>query len=353
MTRYAYNLRSSVAAEAPESRRDEPRPRRDELDPGHDEPRLGHHEPDPGYGEPDARLAPGPVDDAAALAEDPYYYGWRDVYETLPDGSQAWRQVPLTYADLLDPQEEGDYVAEDTVHSQMTAAVAHLLRRRYDADPSVAVFSNLKILFKVPGLTTGPMPDVCVMVGVEDCDRRRWSFRLGEEPGSVALAIEMVSVRSKAKDYRDILEIYSRMGVAEYLAIEPLGDYVTGPYALRFWRYDRVSGRLQPADAETGGAFWSRTTGLLFGTGEDGWGLEIRELGTGKRLLPPEEEIVEFARRARAAEEERERAMEEASRQTERAEQAEERAAQEAASRRRAEAELERLRAELARSRGG
>ncbi|MCP4660768.1 MAG: hypothetical protein GY856_35650, partial [bacterium] len=45
-------------------------------------------------------------DDASdELEDDPYYYGWREQWETSPDGSEKLRRIPLTYQDLLDPQE--------------------------------------------------------------------------------------------------------------------------------------------------------------------------------------------------------------------------------------------------------
>ena len=85
----------------------------------------------------------------------------------------------------------------------------------------MAVWSNLKIAFRIPGLTSGPGPDICLVDGVDDRDRRRTSFRFGEEPGAVRLVVEVVSKKSVQKDYKDLPAIYGPLGVEEYFAVRP------------------------------------------------------------------------------------------------------------------------------------
>ncbi len=270
---------------------------------------------------------------------DPFYYGWRPSREKTADGEDKLRWIPLTYEDLLDPQED-DVVAEDTIHRKVTDGVAGILRRRYRADPTVAVWSNLKILFHIPGLTTGPGPDICVIAGVEDRDRRRRSFRYGHEPGTVRLVIEVVSKSSVKKDYQDLLEIYAPLGVEEYVAIHPLGPYSDGPFQLTGWRLDPHTQQLRPIPPGPKGRISSQTTGLLFGTGPDGWRLAVWDATTGEHLQPPAQEAEQRAEQEaaarRKAEEQKRRAEEEQERQQERAERAEAQARQEAAARRKA-----------------
>jgi Putative restriction endonuclease len=259
-----------------------------------------------------------PVVDAFDDPSDPYYYGFRYAYETSADGSKKMVQVPLTYADLLDPQED-DFIAESTIHYQLIHDLNDMLRHRYRDQPSTAVWSNLKINIVIPGLTTGPGPDVCVVEGVEDRDRQRKSFRFGEEPGTIRLVIEVVSERSREKDTRDLLKIYSRLGVEEYVAVFPEGSYATGPFELKGWRLGKATGRLRPLRPAADGRLHLRATSLVLGTGEDGWGLYLWDAATGERLRTPEEARIDAERRAE----------------------------EEAAARRAAEAELERLRARM------
>jgi hypothetical protein len=75
---------------------------------------------------------------------DLYPYGWRYVHEAAADGSKKLVELPLTYDDLLDPQ-EGDFIAEDTVHRQVIDDLIDALKRRYRDAPATAVWSNLKI----------------------------------------------------------------------------------------------------------------------------------------------------------------------------------------------------------------
>lgn len=317
------------------------------------------------------------------LGHDPYEYGWRERREVAPDGTETLSWDPLSYRDLLDPR-EGDVVAEDSVHRTVTEDVARILRRRYEGHPSVAVWSNLKILFEIPGLTTGPGPDICLVEGVRDRDLRRTSFRFGEEPGKVRLVIEIVSKNSRKKDYEDLLAIYGPLGVEEYVAIRPRGFYPQGPFELRGWRRDPRTGRLRRLRPDAAGRFRSRVTGLSFGTGAEGWGLEVWDAATGERLRTSEDELRWHAERVAEAEERageaehrafvaeekaadaekrarreiqaRRAADTRAEKEAERAEQETERAEQEAEARRKAEearqeltAEMERLRALLRR----
>lgn len=254
--------------------------------------------------------------------DDPFYYGWRYLDESESDGTDVLHRVPLTYSDLLSP-EVGDFIAEDTVHRSVVEGVARILKPRLEVDPEVAVWSDLKIYFVIPGVTTGPGPDISVVVGVQDRELRRRSFKLGKEPGRLALAIEVVSNKSLPKDYGDILDIYDRLEVEEYIAIRPTGLYADGPFELRGWR--RSKNRLRPVEPDDRGRLHSRIADVLFGTGPEGSGLLLWDAVTGERLFSPEEQEAEARRLAEG------------------------RAEQEANARRDAEAELARLRAELER----
>ena len=307
-----------------------------------------------------AMIEPAAESGRTAAGGDPYRYGWRERREIAPDGSEKVGWIPLTYRDLLDPQ-EGDYIAESTIHRRVVEGVADILTRRYEDDPGVAVWCNLKIVFRIPGLTTGPGPDICVVDGVVDRDRGRKSFHFGREPGKVRLVVEVVSEDSVRKDYQDLLRIYAPLGVQEYVAVRPLGLYPDGPFELRGWHLDPRTRRLLPIAPNPQGQIPSLATGLLFGTGSDGFCLSLWNAASGERLLSPEEDVTRLRERAEQAEERVERAEERADRESEARRTAEEaRSAAEAARRSAVEeqqralkrnremaAELEQLRAQL------
>ena len=73
---------------------------------------------------------------------------------------------------------------------------------------------HAKYLWK---LLVHPTHKLVLTVGVRDRELRRRSFRLGEEPGRLALAIEVVSKKSLPKDYRDILDICEVVGYYAYV----------------------------------------------------------------------------------------------------------------------------------------
>jgi hypothetical protein len=50
---------------------------------------------------------------------EPYRYGWRFTYRTLPDGTQESIEMPLTVEDLLHPK-KGDCIPEKTLHGAFT-----------------------------------------------------------------------------------------------------------------------------------------------------------------------------------------------------------------------------------------
>lgn len=131
---------------------------------------------------PDAEPAADVRDELGEGPDDLFHYGWRERRSTVADGSEKLRYVPLTYRDLLSP-EEGDYVAESTIHRDVTEQIASILKRRFADAPGVAVWRNLKLAFVIPELTTGPGPDLCVVEGVVDRDRDRGAFAAGRSRG--------------------------------------------------------------------------------------------------------------------------------------------------------------------------
>ena len=220
---------------------------------------------------------------------EPYFYGYRERVEVASDGTEFVVRTPLTEADLLSPQ-EGDYIAEDTVHRDVTEDVAGVLRRRFLDEPTVAVWRNLKINYTIPGVTDGPSPDLVVVEGVRDRDRRRKSFPLGKVSGKVKLAMEVVSDSSKKKDYVDLPVIYGQLEIEEYLVVRGEGDYIDDVFDVKLWRRDPQTGKLCPVAPDAQGRFTLKTVGLQVGTGSDNRCLMIWDAATGVRQRMPLEE---------------------------------------------------------------
>lgn len=254
-----------------------------------------------------------------AVERDPFRYGHRWV-----EGPRGYEMVPLTYEDLLDPQ-EGDFVTDDNLNRKLAGYFQRFLEKRFEDEKDVAVWSDFKLRFGESG--KGPGPDVCVVRGVRDRDRRRGSFWFGHEPGELVLVIEIVSRQYKNKDYKDSKEICEERGVPELILIELLGEYLSGPYKLSGYRLD-ASGVYREIELDEEGGLVSEQTDLRIRPDREGWGLEVVDLRTGELLLRPEEE-------SKQAEEESKRAA-----------QAELRAESEALARRKIESEAVRALAE-------
>lgn len=94
--------------------------------------------------------------------------------------------------------------------------------------------------------------------------------------------------------------IYEKLGVAEYVLRDPLGDYLKP--SLQGFRL--VNGRYRPIPLERGGSLVSQTTGVTF-TVED-QRLRLIRTATGEPILSDEE-----GRAAKRAAEEQARAAEE------------------------------------------
>src|SRR5436853_6447220 len=88
----------------------------------------------------DWELRPAPED------ADPFRYGWRPRYVRLPGGKVEEQRIPLTAADLLDPQ-LGDVILEGGPHGRLSRRLAGVLELFFEDDAAVMVVGNMKMLW--------------------------------------------------------------------------------------------------------------------------------------------------------------------------------------------------------------
>jgi Uma2 family endonuclease len=302
--------------------------------------------------------------ETAAWRADPFRYGSRWKRVRLPDGKVIDQEIPLTPEDLLDPQ-PGDEVPQSGPHAQVVNTLYDLLQRHFKPDPDVLVLFDMKILWGIPGLSQ-PSPDVAVVRGVRDKKKARSTFKIAEEGVLPCLTIEVVSYSDAEvyqNDHAHKVELYQRVGIPEYLIVDPPPEPAKDPAVLTGYRL-AADGRYRRIVPDSQGRILSETTNLLFGPSEDGCMVRVYDAGTGELLLissevddarkAAEERALREAEARRAAEEARraaeERAIQEAEARRaaeEAGKAAEERAIREAEARRAAEAENARLRAEI------
>src|SRR4051794_18258648 len=106
----------------------------------------------------------------ARFDEASFEYGWRMVRRKGLNGRQEWERIPLTLDDVLHPQ-EGDVHLPSDPHTDDCTYSRDVLKDRYAGDRSVAVLSDCRILWDVPGLRPHS-PDLAVIFGVKQ--RKGW-----------------------------------------------------------------------------------------------------------------------------------------------------------------------------------
>jgi len=265
--------------------------------------------------------------DFSSPGADPFRYGWRPRYVSLPSGEVIEQRIPLTPEDLLDPQ-PGDVVGQGGQHYWLAHHLAGLLKRHFASREDVYVAGDMKMLWGIPGLPE-PAPDIAIIPGVHrklDPQPDSWDvLREGTRP---CLILEVVSSKDpevRRNDYDRKVDLYQRAGIPEYFILDPPAPATKSQFLLTGYSLAK-DGRYQRISPDSDGRLLSETTGLRFGVEEDGQSLFILDSKNGDRPLESAED------RARAAEE---------------------RAARETEARKAAEAENAQLRLELERARKG
>ncbi|MBV7339677.1 Uma2 family endonuclease [Chloroflexi bacterium TSY] len=239
--------------------------------------------------------------------DDPYPYGWRTVVETNAEGNEEIRWIPLTQENFLDPQ-LGDQMVQSDAHFKIVNSLYDRFEKHYLFAPNVGIFSDVKMLWGIPGLQE-PAPDLAIVVGLRDKEKERTSFDVVEEGALPCLIVEVVSPNYPGDEDRKVT-IYRQAGVTEYIILNPHLEDRTLDYELTGYRLTR--GRYRPIRPNARGQLLSRTTNVLFRIGRDGRKLILTNATTHKELLDNEGEHRALLKEQNARrEEERKRREEE------------------------------------------
>jgi len=240
---------------------------------------------------------------------DQFPYGWRYKTKTLPNGEQIDYEEPLTAADFLDPQ-LGDCMIQRDKHLRSNTNLFTVFDNRYANDPSVGVFSDLKMVWGIPGLKE-PAPDVAVVFNLQNQDEEadRPTFDVKKEGTRPCLVIEIMSPNYPGDDTLKV-DIYQQAGIPEYIIINPHSDKARPFYEV--WGYRLVSGQYKPIKPDKQGRLLSQTTNVWFSVHDKGRRLRLRDAGTGKWLLNARETEAALFTETKARLEAEERALVEA-----------------------------------------
>jgi colicin import membrane protein len=153
--------------------------------------------------------------------EDPWYYGWRYVEQTGPDGQIKRAQVPLTEQDVLHPQED-DFIVQNEGHTRDCHYLKTILDAHFADRPGVHVFHDHRIDWGVEGIEPhGPV--LAVVEGFpEDWDGRRGTFYLTEFGARTLLVIEVTSPTTRRWDLNEKVMEYFQAGIPYYAIVDRL-----------------------------------------------------------------------------------------------------------------------------------
>src|SRR5579871_2391316 len=213
--------------------------------------------------------------------QDPFFYGFRHVERTLPDGSREFDQVPLTEEDILYPQED-DHISQKPPHVDDIEYLHGSLKIRYRGRADVAALADCAIDWGIPG-QRAPCPDITVVFGVRAW-RKQATYLVKQEGGRTVLLMEVTSPSTYRTDIETKPDIYYRAGVDCFVTVDrgPKGEdpvrlhvrhwspdgwidvspdaqgrYELGPVGLRIgiedgrvWLYDAATGVRLPDASE-------------------------------------------------------------------------------------------------------
>jgi hypothetical protein len=243
--------------------------------------------------------------------DDPFFYGWRDVYRVGPKGRKEHVQVPLTRDDVLHPQ-EGDHIVQNDVHWDDVFYLHGVMKAQLAADATALVLSDVGIFWDVPGLDHH-CPDVAVIFGIRH--RHRYdTFQVAEEGVRPALLIEVTSPATRQTDLRDKRRDYYRAGVPYYVIADE--QLRRDQRTLRLLGYRRGRRGYERLALDRLGRLWLEPVGLWLGQGAgriacyDAQGHRLSDYPQERQARLEAERAREAEAQARATAEERIRQLE-------------------------------------------
>ncbi|MEM7530666.1 MAG: Uma2 family endonuclease [Chloroflexota bacterium] len=205
---------------------------------------------------------------------DPFYYGWRNIIETLPDGTETYYQIPLTQADFLDPQ-LGDEFVQSAKHNALVLTLYAKYDTHYRYEDTVGIYSDVKMLWRIPKLKE-PSPDLAIVPNIKDKLKQRSSFDTVAEKTKPIMVIEVVSPNYPGDD-TDKVKIYQQAGVQEYFIIDP--NFERDEKEMTITGYRLVNDVYEKIMPDEQGRLLSSTTNTLIELMQDEQDVSIIDVG--------------------------------------------------------------------------
>ncbi len=175
---------------------------------------------------------------------DPFFYGFRHVEVTLPNGETDLETVPLTEEDVLHPQ-LGDHITNGTLHDELGIYLKNVLQERLRNDPSALVLHDCGVYWDVKALRHHS-PDIAVIFGAGEQPIEQTGFMVAQEGVRPSLIIEIVSASTRSSDFGKKIKHYHVAKVPQYVIVDR--DEEGMPSRLLSHRDTPKGYRLEPTD---------------------------------------------------------------------------------------------------------
>jgi Uma2 family endonuclease len=171
-------------------------------------------------------------------------------------------------------------MAETGLHVMVIVMLIAMLRAHFRNRSSTYVSGDIFMYYEEGEPSQHVAPDVFVAFDVQPGERTSWFvWREGKAPDVI---FEITSRPTRAADQWAKKGLYEGLGVKEYVLFDPLGDYLHP----RLQGYRLSQAAYQPIPV-IDGSIVSEQLGLRL-RGEEA-ALDLFDLTTGERLLPPSE----------------------------------------------------------------
>ena len=201
------------------------------------------------------------------------------------------------------PESDGEPMAETDEHRDELAELVFTLKRYFRDRDDVYVSGNLFVYYQEGDPGKRRAPDVFVVCGVPNNQRR--TYRLWDEGKAPAMAIELTSAETKKEDRKVKPEIYAGWGIEYLFLYDVLGEYLDPP--LQGQRLGR-DGRYHPLVGPRNGPLPCPPLGLNLILDDEGR-LQFVDRETGELVVRVRLALEQEAEARRKSEEEKQGMM--------------------------------------------
>ena len=186
-----------------------------------------------------------------------YHGGSQAEAMTIREGIMSTSLAKAT-PEVHYPDSDGQPMGETGIHVNATLELFWTIKKVvFGHRRDVYVAADMFFYYEQGNPRAVKAPDIMVIKGVDHPEERR-SFKLWVEKRVPNVVFEITSEDSRKDDTVVKLELYARLGVAEYFLFDPLGEYLDPP----FRAYRLEGGRYTPIAPEADGSLVSLELGL-------------------------------------------------------------------------------------------